>query len=84
MPTIKTRDGLDLALYHFPQPNARGRVVVVHGYGEHGSRYAELAQSLVAAGFDVLLYDQRGHGHSGGVRAYLAQIGLRRPWSGCW
>jgi alpha-beta hydrolase superfamily lysophospholipase len=71
MPTIKTRDGLDLSLYHFPQPNARGRVVVVHGYNEHAMRYEELARTLNGAGFDVLLYDMRGHGRSGGRRAYI-------------
>lgn len=39
-------------------------VVVVHGLGDHGRAlpYRFLAAALVGSGFDVVAYDQRGHG----------------------
>lgn len=43
-----------------------GRVVLVHGYGEHGGRYAHLAARLADSGYEVAAPDHRGHGRSGG------------------
>lgn len=40
----------------------RGYVFIVHGLGEHGGRYAELAGFLTGLGFDVLAPDIGGHG----------------------
>jgi alpha-beta hydrolase superfamily lysophospholipase len=72
MATIKSRDGLDLFFHHWkPKGTARGKVVLVHGYLEHSGRYEELGGVLTAAGFEVLAYDQRGHGRSGGRRSYI-------------
>lgn len=47
-----------------------GAAVVVHGLGEHAGRYREVARALAGAGIDVLAYDQRGHGRSGGRRGH--------------
>jgi alpha-beta hydrolase superfamily lysophospholipase len=47
---------------------ARTHVLIVHGLGEHLGRYAALVDRLVQAGHAVTLYDQRGHGRSGGPR----------------
>jgi len=49
-------------------------LVVVHGYGEHCSRYAEVAQRLNANGITVHTYDQRGFGRSPGKRAAIGDI----------
>lgn len=49
----------------------RGHVAVLHGYAEHLGRYAELTDALNAAGYTAHLLDVRGHGHSGGKRAYV-------------
>jgi alpha-beta hydrolase superfamily lysophospholipase len=46
-------------------------VLIVHGLGEHGARYAHVAAHLVAHGWAVIGYDQRGHGRSGGPRGGL-------------
>ena len=73
MPPISTRDGLPLHRHHWPCEGARGHVLVVHGLGEHGGRYAALAQDLVAAGHAVSAYDHRGHGRSGGARGVIAR-----------
>jgi alpha-beta hydrolase superfamily lysophospholipase len=71
METVTTSDGLGLVLQHWPQAQARGRVLVVHGLGEHLQRYDALARDLNAAGFAVSAYDQRGHGRSPGPRGGL-------------
>ncbi len=54
-----------------PPGTPRSVVVIVHGYAEHSGRHTALATHLVAQGHAVLAYDQRGHGHSGGRRAYV-------------
>jgi alpha-beta hydrolase superfamily lysophospholipase len=68
METVTTADGLALHLRHWPLNGARGRVLIVHGLGEHIGRYDALAQALNAAGFAVSGHDQRGHGRSPGPR----------------
>jgi acylglycerol lipase len=71
MSTIKSKDGTSLRVHHWPASSPpRARVTIVHGYGEHGARYAELGLALNQAGFDALAYDQRGHGESGGRRGF--------------
>lgn len=48
-----------------------GIVLLVHGLGEHSSRYQWTAGQLNGAGYSVYAYDQRGHGRSDGRRAYI-------------
>lgn len=56
--------------YHAP-PQPRAAVLLTHGLGEHLGRYAALISALNVAGYGVYAYDQRGHGHSGGVRSLI-------------
>lgn len=51
-----------------PVANVRGVVGIVHGLGEHSSRYAPLAERFAQSGYKVVAYDQRGHGRTGGKR----------------
>ena len=46
-------------------------VVLVHGLGEHSSRYAHVADALVDAGCAAYAMDHRGHGKSGGPRVLV-------------
>ncbi len=55
-----------------PEPVAQ--VVIVHGYGEHGDRYARLAGRLVEEGFSVWANDHRGHGLSEGPRGVVMHL----------
>ncbi|NHF59819.1 alpha/beta hydrolase [Flavobacteriaceae bacterium TP-CH-4] len=49
----------------------RGSVVLVHGFGEHSGRYLEsVAPMLLECGLAVVLYDNIGHGKSGGKRGH--------------
>jgi len=59
-----------LAVYDWPAPDSppRGRVLLVHGLGEHMGRYAQVAEQLRSWGFAVRGYDHYGHGRSAGPR----------------
>ena len=74
MATLRIADGVCLNLRTWPGPvgPARGTVLVVHGLGEHGGRYAHVAARLAGQGWAVAGYDQRGHGLSTGPRSGLA------------
>ena len=56
----------------FPKAN----VVFVHGMGETLNRYDQAAAQLLKDGYNVIRYDQPGHGQTDGERGYLpnAQI----------
>src|SRR5919202_6353621 len=55
----------------WPAADARRLVVLVHGYGEHISRYAHVAEALLAHGSTVVGPDHVGHGHSAGERVLV-------------
>ena len=46
-------------------------IVIVHGMGEHSSRYQNLIRALAGEGIGFYAYDQRGHGRSPGQRGYI-------------
>jgi alpha-beta hydrolase superfamily lysophospholipase len=52
-------------------------VVIAHGYGEHGGRYAHTARWLNREGWSVSSLDHRGFGRSGGARGDAR--GIREP-----
>ena len=65
-----------LVLFHVLEVAARGEprgiVSIVHGAGDHGGRYEELAAVLAEAGWAVALPDLRGHGKTEGERGRSA------------
>ncbi len=72
---LRTHDGVDLSCSSWqPETPPRGVVVLVHGYGEHSGRYDLVSEFLVGVGFRVVAFDQRGHGHSGGRPAFVADF----------
>lgn len=70
--TFPARDGLPLAGWWLPAPGAPAPTVVVVS-GQNGSMDGDLPAALRVqrAGFNVLLYDARGHGRSGGAAVTL-------------
>lgn len=69
---LRADDGV--RLYHtswLPEGEPRAIVLVSHGHGEHGGRYAELARHLAERGMAVHAIDHRGHGRSGGTRGHV-------------
>ncbi|HET8715766.1 MAG TPA: alpha/beta hydrolase [Holophagaceae bacterium] len=66
--TLTGQGGYRLAWARWDHPAPKGRVVLVHGYGEHGERYAHTAKWLHDLGWAVSSLDQRGFGRSEGPR----------------
>ncbi len=60
---IKQADGYITQLYpYYTSENPKGSVLVLHGMAEYHERYTGFADFLNQNGFDVYLYDHRGHG----------------------
>ncbi len=57
-------DGKTLYYEYYRVRESRGAVVVVHGLSEFTKKYHEFAWYMLNQGYDVFLYDQRGHGRS--------------------
>lgn len=68
-----TADGLRLYYQEWiPAAPPRSLILMVHGLGDHGGRYAHVVAHLVAQGHAVSIHDLRGHGRSEGRRAYVS------------
>jgi len=61
-----TADGVRLAAWVVPHPQARGNVVFCHGHGRNRGHVAGLLPTLHGLGLNVLAFDFRGHGDSEG------------------
>lgn len=72
----KSRDGLDLFAQAWEPEVILPKAVVclVHGLGEHGSRYAHVAEAFSREGLITITYDLRGHGRSPGARGHISDI----------
>jgi len=69
---LKVSDDRTLHGWAWPAPSETvGQLLLVHGLGEHARRYDRLANILWANGWQVLAYDQLGHGQSPGRRGDL-------------
>ena len=66
-------DGLDTYCQGWqPEAEIRAAVCLIHGLGEHSSRYAYVAERLGQGGFALIGADLRGHGKSAGARGHIA------------
>ena len=63
---VKVRGAGDkpIACFRFDTEDARGTVVMVHGFTECAEKFSELIYSLIQQKYSVLTLDQRGHGSS--------------------
>lgn len=60
--------------YRLWRPAApRTLLILLHGFGEHGGRYAPMAERFAADGLAVAVPDLWGHGRSGGTRGDLGE-----------
>lgn len=72
---LKLADGTDLHLTAWlPEGEPRGVMLLSHGLAEHAGRYHHVAAAFNARGYAVYAPDHRGHGRSGGLRAYFADF----------
>lgn len=62
--------------YRVWEPRGRPQrlVMLVHGYAEHGGRYAHAGKALAAGGALVCAPDHIGHGESDGERALIVDF----------
>lgn len=60
--TITQEDKYRTVVYPHYANNPKGSVLILHGMAEHHDRYNEFARFLNDHGYDVYLYDHRGHG----------------------
>lgn len=51
----------------------KGIILLIHGLGEHSSRYQHVAEFFTHHGFALLGCDRAGHGKSGGKRGHIAR-----------
>ena len=69
---FKTEDGFNIYEQRwFPEKDSKAVVIIVHGYGEHSSRYSHVAEKFTANGFIIETFDLRGHGKSDGDRTFI-------------
>lgn len=77
--SIKQKDGYITKLTHFSNSNKpKASILILHGMAEHQKRYYAFAQYLVEQGFDVYIYDHRGHG----TDKKLSELGFFGPSRG--
>lgn len=57
-------DGKQLYYEYFLAENSRASIIIVHGLSEFTKKFYELAWYFLNQGYNVFLYDQRGHGLS--------------------
>ncbi len=62
------------AWLHEPERKAKMRVLLVHGLGEHSGRHLNTVDFLVSQGFEVVRFDLRGAGKSGGERQWVEKF----------
>lgn len=63
---FSAEDGTRLVGWWMPAEPGAGTVVFLHGYGASKGQVLSVAAFLVQAGFNVLAFDFRAHGESGG------------------
>lgn len=60
---IRQKDGYITRLTYLScQNKPKATILILHGMAEHHNRYLPFSQYLLDSGFDVYLYDHRGHG----------------------
>ena len=69
----KSNDDLDIFGQKWENESQAPKAVIclVHGFGEHSSRYEHVAQFFTDHNYAVITYDARGHGRSGGKRGHF-------------
>lgn len=69
--SFTTSDGLKLFGQEWrPDGKQKAAIALVHGLGEHSSRYEHVANMLTDSGYSLTAFDLRGHGKSEGTRGH--------------
>lgn len=65
-----TQEELKIFAQGWSPPQTKAVVCHIHGFNEHSTRYAHVAERLCQAGYAFLTYDQFGHGKTEGKRGH--------------
>ncbi|RIN39152.1 alpha/beta hydrolase [Staphylococcus succinus] len=71
---LTSKDGTRLYTKINEVKDAKANIIIVHGLAEHLDRYDEITEYLNAKQFNVIRYDQRGHGRSDGQQTYFSHV----------
>ena len=63
-PTLIATNGIKLEVFEAGQHNAGNPIVLCHGWPEHAYSWRYQVPALVAAGYHVIVPNQRGYGNS--------------------
>lgn len=63
-----------LAVWQHPSPNPRARVLIIHGLSEHSERHINTIEWLNQNQIEVVRFDLRGAGKSGGRRQWIEKF----------
>jgi pimeloyl-ACP methyl ester carboxylesterase len=63
-PTLIATNGIELEVYEAGQHNTGNPIVLCHGWPEHAYSWRYQVPALVAAGYHVIVPNQRGYGNS--------------------
>lgn len=69
--------GHQVMVHYFRLPantRCKGTVFILHGYFDHVGLYSQLIDRCLGEGYDVLAYDQPGHGLSSGTPAAIGSF----------
>ncbi|KXK13411.1 MAG: putative monoacylglycerol lipase [Chloroflexi bacterium OLB14] len=74
--TWKSKDGLEIfaQIWEPEVVQAKAVACLIHGLGEHSSRYAHVAEAFNKEGIILFSMDLRGHGRSAGARGHINSI----------
>jgi alpha-beta hydrolase superfamily lysophospholipase len=68
---FSSSDGTELyANWYVPDGEPRAGLLIIHGFADHGARYAHVAARFTKLGYAVLAADYRGNGRAGGLRGH--------------
>ena len=76
--TFTSKDGFRLFSQQWLVDEPKAAVIIVHGMGEHSSRYAHVAKRFNEHGYSIYAYDHMGHGQSEGEPVYAEKFDI---WS---
>lgn len=60
---------------HSPKGKPTARVILIHGISEHSGRHLNTIEALLESGCEVVRFDLRGAGESGGARQWIERFG---------
>ncbi|HDH5986090.1 TPA: lysophospholipase [Staphylococcus aureus] len=71
---IHSVDGTTLYVKVNENVNSSANIIICHGLAEHLDRYDEISNYLQEKNFNIIRFDQRGHGRSGGKRTFYSNV----------